>query len=141
MKYVVMVTHGLMAAGTKKQPGNACGQNAMKYWHWDCLRARGVDEFKTGLAELLQDVTKDDELIVLGDIIGGSPLSTTLGFLDEAGLLSKAVVIGGMNLPLALSCVLMKDTMDLGQLVPAIIAEATGSLKEFVLASDEDDDI
>lgn len=140
MKYVVMVTHGKMAAGVKDSLEMLAGKRE-EVLALGLKDGQGVDEFKTNLASMLAGVTTDDELIVLGDIIGGSPLSTTLSYLDEAKLLDRAVVIGGMNLPLALSCVLMKDTMATKQLAQAIIGEATGSIKEFVLETGQEEDI
>ncbi|MDD3809693.1 MAG: PTS fructose transporter subunit IIA [Erysipelotrichaceae bacterium] len=140
MKYVVMVTHGKMAAGIKDSLEMLAGKRE-EVLALGLLESQGADEFKANLASMLAGVSKDDELIVLGDIIGGSPLSTTLSYLDEAKLLERAVVIGGMNLPLALSCVLMKDTMPTDQLVSTIIAEATGSIKEFVLETGQEEDI
>ncbi len=140
MKYVVMVSHGKMAAGIKDSLEMLAGKRE-EVLCLGLLEGQGVDGFKENLKVLLESVSKDDELIILGDIIGGSPLSTTLSYLDEAKLLGQAVIIGGMNLPLVLSCVLMKDTMATDQLVSAIIKEATGSIKEFVLESGEDEDI
>lgn len=140
MKYVVMVSHGMMASGIKDSLEMLAGAKE-EVLALGLLNGQGVDEFKENLKQLLEGVTTDDEVIVLGDIVGGSPLSTTLNYLDEAKLLAKAIIIGGMNLPLALTCVLMKDTMATDQLPGVVIGEATGSIKQFQLATDEDDDI
>jgi PTS system N-acetylgalactosamine-specific IIA component len=52
-------------------------------------------------------------------------------------------MIGGMNLPLVLTTVLMKDTMELEDIKEDILSEAAEALKVFEVAVDEgaDDDI
>ena len=56
--------------------------------------------------------------------------------------MDNTLVLGGMNLPLALTTVLMKDTLDDDLLVASVTSEATGAIKQFVLETkDEDDDI
>lgn len=45
-----------------------------------------------------------------------------------------------MNLPLALSAVLMKDTMDTAELMDTLLPEAREELKEFKVETGESDD-
>ena len=61
--------------------------------------------------------------------------------MSQRGMLDKTVIIGGMNLPLVLTTALMKDSMDLQMIPDAALAEATGSLKQFVVETQEEDDI
>lgn len=49
-------------------------------------------------------------------------------------------MIGGMNMPLALSAVLMKDTMTTPDLIEMLIPEAREELKQFEITSEESDD-
>ena len=58
----------------------------------------------------------------------------------KKGLTNNTVVLGGMNLPLALTTVLMKDNMDKEMLPQAVLGEAHEALKEFKLASDDDEE-
>lgn len=46
-----------------------------------------------------------------------------------------------MNLPLALTTVLMKDMFSSEDLVNQVLSEAHNGLQQFVVASDEEDDI
>ena len=46
-----------------------------------------------------------------------------------------------MNLPLALTTVLMKDTMARDDLVVQVLNEAQSALKEFKVVNDDEDDI
>ena len=73
--------------------------------------------------------------------VGGSPLTTALNVLAEKGLMEKTTTIGGMNLPLALTSVLMKDTLQGDSFVQAVLSEATTALQEFKVVEDDEDDI
>ena len=68
-----------------------------------------------------------------------------LGVLEEKALLHTAVVLGGMNLPMAITSAVMKDLLEGPDLVAAVLPEAQAALQEFsVLSADddaEDDDI
>ena len=52
-----------------------------------------VDTFRANFAELVGDITAEDEIILTADIIGGSPLTTALDVLTEKGLLGKTLAI------------------------------------------------
>ena len=78
---------------------------------------------------------------MLGDLIGGSPLTTAMNVIAEHQMSQKTLVIGGMNLPLALTTVLMKDAFDQEYLKEQILNEAHGALKEFKVVSDDEEDI
>ena len=56
-------------------------------------------------------------------------------------MLNSAIVIGGMNLPLALTTVLMKDAFDNDTLIKQILSEAQEGLKQVCITTDEEDDI
>ena len=56
-------------------------------------------------------LTADDSVLVLADIVGGSPLTTAATVLEEAGKLDGALILGGMNLTMALTAVVMKDVL------------------------------
>ncbi|MDD6122045.1 MAG: PTS fructose transporter subunit IIA, partial [Solobacterium sp.] len=73
-------------------------------------------------------------------IIGGSPLTTAMNVITGKGFMKNTTVIGGMNLPLALTTVLMKDAFDRETLTAQVLSEAAESLKEFKVASEETDD-
>ena len=90
---------------------------------------------------MISVIKEDDEIILLGDLIGGSPLTTAMNVLAEKGMLKNTTVIGGMNLPLALTTVLMKDMFSSEDLVNQVLSEAHSGLQQFVVASDEEDDI
>ena len=80
--------------------------------------------------------------MVLADIVGGSPLTTACNVLAELDKLNTAVVLGGLNLTMGLTGLVMKDMLEGKELVKAILSEASAALQEFeiVANSDEEDE-
>ena len=60
--------------------------------------------------------------------------------LAEEGLLGRTTMVGGMNLPLVVSAVVAKDSMESGALVDGLIPEAREALKRFTVAVSESED-
>lgn len=54
--------------------------------------------------------------------------------------LANTITIGGMNLPLALTSVLMKDSLDKETFTATVVSEAKAALQEFKLEQPEEDD-
>jgi len=139
MKYVLLVSHGEFANGLKNALFMLSGkrEDVLSAGLMDGLSA---DEFATVFEEIIKPIQENDEVIVLADIIGGSPLTTALNVLSTKGLDHQATVIGGMNLPLALTTVLMKDNLSSDVLVQTVLSEAQGALKQFELVNDDDEE-
>lgn len=141
MKYLILVSHGDFAKGLKSSLNMLAGQRE------DVIASgledgKTADEFAVVFQQDIAKVQEGDQVVLLADIIGGSPLTTALNVLDKKGMLDQTLVIGGMNLPLALTAVLMKDNLDGDALVSTIIAEATGAIKQFeTQVSDDEEDI
>ena len=138
VKYLIMVSHGQFAEGLKDALSMLAGQRE------DVLalglqNGKSADEFAEEFSNIINPICQDDEIILLGDLIGGSPLTTAMNVVSEKGF--HCTIIGGMNLPLALTTVLMKDTMSTNDLVVQILNEATTALRELKIENDEDEDI
>ena len=69
----------------------------------------GAGEYVKNLSKILEPLTADDEVVVLGDIIGGSPLTNALDLLAKKGLLSHTVAFSGANLPMAIGALMAID--------------------------------
>lgn len=141
MKYVILVSHGEYANGLKNALSMLAGERE------DVIsvgleNGKSADEFAIVFNQRISHITSEDNIILLGDLIGGSPLTTAMNVITGKGLMDQTVVIGGMNLPLALTTVLMKDTFENEVLVEQVLQEAHGALKEFkIVSQDEEDDI
>lgn len=140
MRYMLLVSHGQLAAGLGNALGMLVGpkEEIMAYGLED---GKTADEFATGLTELVQGIPNEAEVILLGDIIGGSPLTTATNILMNNGFAGQMVVIGGMNLPLAVTTALMKDSLPLNLLAETVSNEAKDAIKEFKLITDEEEEI
>lgn len=145
MKYLILVSHGGFAAGLKTSLAMFAADKMDHVIAVGLENGKTVDDFDQDFRQAISGLTENDSVVVLADIIGGSPLTTALGVLEEKALLHTAVVLGGMNLPMAITSAVMKDLLEGPVLVAAVLPEAQAALQEFsVLSADddaEDDDI
>lgn len=141
MRYLILVSHGTFAPGLHNALGMMAGSDREDIRSTSLLDGMDVDTFRANFAELVQDITPEDEIILAADIIGGSPLTTALDVLTEKGLLGKTLAIGGMNLPLVLTAAFADAETPLEELEQELTGEAKDQIKRFDLGGDEDDDI
>ena len=141
MRYLILVSHGTFAPGLHNALGMMAGSDREDIRSTSLLDGMDVDTFRANFAELVQDITPQDEIILTADIIGGSPLTTALDVLTEKGLLGKTLAIGGMNLPLVLTAAFADAETPLEELEQELTGEAKDQIKRFDLGGDEDDDI
>lgn len=142
MKYIVLVSHGTFAPGLHNALSMIVGAGREDILSTSLENGMGADIYAENVRKCISGITTDDEIILLGDLIGGSPLTTASNIIAEAGLLSKTVIIGGMNLPLALNAALMKDALGLDELAAMLLPEAKDGITEFkVDVTDSEDDI
>ena len=141
MKYLLIVSHGTMAPGVKSVLEMLLGKrdNVLAYSMEDGVSA---DDFVANLKKVIEPVTPDDEVVVLGDIIGCSPLTNTLNTLTEKGLLPHTIAFGGVNLPMAISALMaIEDGLDDDALRAQVLGESAAAIKEVELAiADEDEE-
>ena len=141
MRYLILVSHGTFAPGLHNALGMMAGSDREDIRSTSLLDGMDVDTFRANFAELVGDITHEDEIILTADIIGGSPLTTALDVLTEKGLLGKTLAIGGMNLPLVLTAAFADADTPLDELEAELTGEAKDQIKRFALGGDEDDDI
>ena len=144
MNYLVLVSHGGFAQGLKTSLAMFAADKMDQVIAVGLENGQSVDEFALVFREAVSGLTADDSVVVLADIVGGSPLTTALGVLEEKGLLQTATVLGGMNLPMAITSAVMKDMLEGLDLVAAVLPEAQAALQEFQVVQaeeGEDDDI
>ena len=140
MKYVVMVSHGEFAPGLHSAVKMMTGdrEDVLSTSLKDGMSA---DEFAENFKQLIKDFKDDDQVILLADILSGSPFTNALNALDQRGLLQNTLVIAGMNMPLAITAVLMKDNFDdMDALKDTLLNEGRTGLTDFVVQQDDDDE-
>lgn len=138
MKYVILVSHGKFANGLNDALSMLAG-NREDILSVGLENGKSVDEFTALFTEKVKDISNDDEVILLGDIIGGSPLTNATNVLVNKGI--KTVILGGMNLPLALTTVLMKDTVSLDEIADQVLEQARMAMQEFKIVEESEEDI
>ena len=140
MKYEVLVSHGTFAPGLHSVLNMLAGGGREDVLSTSLQDGMGADEFAENFGKLIEPVKEDDEIILLADIIGGSPLTTALDVLTKKGLLANTTAFGGMNLPMALTATLMKDALDTESLKASLISESRDAIKEMELKLDDDEE-
>lgn len=138
MKYVILVSHGKFANGLNDALSMLAG-NREDILSVGLENGKSVDEFTALFTEKVKDISNDDDVILLGDIIGGSPLTSATNVLVNKGI--KTVILGGMNLPLALTTVLMKDTVSLDEIANQVLEQARMAMQEFKIVEESEEDI
>ncbi len=138
MRNVCLVSHGNLAEGLHDTLTMFMG-NCEGVMQMTLKQGEAVDQFQVRCTEMLKTLGEEDEVIVLADLIGGSPLTTFLNALSDLGK-TPLIVLGGMNLAMALNALLNKD-QEASIIRDVCLREAADAIKEFVLSTDEDEDI
>ncbi|MCI9501779.1 MAG: PTS fructose transporter subunit IIA [Hungatella sp.] len=143
MKYVVLVSHGTFAPGLHSVLKMLAGGEREDILSASMEDGMGADVFTQRFQKAIEAVKQEDEIILLADIIGGSPLTNALDVLSQKGLLGRTRAFGGMNLPMALTASMMKDGMDMDALADGMLQESRNAIQEMELnmAEEEDADI
>ena len=143
MKYVVLVSHGTFAQGLHSVLKMLAGGDRADVLSTGMEDGMGADVFAERFKETISPIGEEDEIILLADIIGGSPLTNALDVAAKAGMLDRTRAYGGMNLPMALTAVLMKDTVDKDTLEMSMLTESKNAMARMELHTEEDgeDDI
>ena len=140
MKYLLLVSHGTMAPGVHSVIKMLLGDrdNVLSYSMEDGVSA---DDFVVGLSNVLEPVGADDSLVVLGDIVGGSPLTNALNTITQKGLLAQTIAFGGLSLPMAIAALMaIEDGLSDDALIDSVITEAKEGARKVELALDDDED-
>ena len=140
MKYIMLVSHGTLAPGLHSALSMIAGENRKDIISTSLENGMGADVYMENVRKCISGITKEDEILLLGDLIGGSPLTNASNVIAEAGLLPNTVIIGGMNLPLALNTALMKDALGMEEMAAALLPEAKDGMVEFKVEVTESED-
>lgn len=145
MKQLILVSHGSFADGLKTSLAMFAGDKIDQVMAVGLKNGADVDDLAVEFSRRLEEdnIGSGTGLIVLADIIGGSPLTTVCNVLEKRGLLDGTVILGGMNLPMALNALVMKDVMSGDEFATTVLSEARNAVQEFRIgvSDDEEDDI
>ena len=107
MKYLVLVSHGGLAAGVQSSLKMFAGDKTDQVIAVGLQEGKSVDDFAVDFTQALDGLSTDDSVLVLADIVGGSPLTTAASVLADIGKLDSAVILGGLNLTMGLTGLVM----------------------------------
>lgn len=139
MKHIILVSHGQFASGLKSAIGVVMGMA-------DEITALGLEEgmdiktFREKFLEILNQIPKEDENILLCDIIGGSPFTSFAELLRQEGFLERSLILTGMNMPVLVQLLLQKDDSALEQLKSEVKAISAGTIQIFEEESEDEDE-
>lgn len=142
MRHLLIVSHGTFAPGLHSVLKMLVGDRD-DVVSTSLEDGMGADVFTANVQALVADFAADDEVVVLADIIGGSPLTCTLNVLGEKGLLGSTIAFTGMNLPMAMAAAMELQTADLADLKASLADEGRAGVMEFAIEAptDDEDDI
>lgn len=139
MFYVLMVSHGEFASGLHTAVKMIAGDRDTVL-STSLKDGMGADEYAANVEKLVANITPEDKLVVLADIMGGSPLTTAMNVLAEKGLLANTKAFTGMNLPMALTVILAGEGLEGSDLSEAVLGETRTAVQEFVIPTDDEDE-
>ena len=135
MRYLLLVSHGTFAPGLHSVLDMLVGKRE-DILSCSLRDGEGADEYVSELEKVVAPIAEDDEVIVMGDIIGGSPLTNALNVLAGRGLLARTRAFGGVSLPMALTA-----AFDLqAALCASAVSEGQAAMREVELDLDDDDE-
>ena len=130
MKYLLLVSHATLAQGIEGALEMLLGSRSFIF---ACGMEDGMAPatFREKVEEIIAPIAPQDEIVLLADIAGGSPLKNALVALDNKGLGDNVIVFGGANLPMAISaCMGIEDGLDLDAIRDALLADGTQAVKQ-----------
>ena len=141
MRYLLLVSHGTFAPGLHSVLDMLVGKRD-DILSCSLRDGEGADQYVSELEDVIAPITAEDRVIVLGDLIGGSPLTNALNTLSAHGLLAQARAFGGMNLPMALTAAFDLQSDDEDALCASMLSEGQAAMSEMELdlGSDEEDE-
>lgn len=138
MKEIIVVSHGTLAEGLIDSSKVILGD--MLEAKSCCLKqGMGINEFKENISAMISEIDKSKQIIVLADLKGGSPYTTTLSVLDENGFLDRSLIFTGVNLPLLINIAFKKEIKK--EDMDELINESRKGIDKFEIVEDIDEDI
>lgn len=140
MNKLILVSHGKFSEGLRDALSMFIGDDIATVKAIGLQSNEDIGQFESRVKKLISSFDTDTSLIILADIIGGSPLTTVTNILNQQDKLSDTVILGGMNFPMALNAAILKDSLDQDRLVKTILNEGTTAVKKFEIVNEADDD-
>ncbi len=140
MFYVILVSHGDFAVGLHTALKMIAGdrETILSVGLQDGM---GIEDFAAAFAKRLIPIQAGDQILLLADILGGSPLTTAMNVLASKKLLEQTQAFGGVNLAMALTAVLRGENCDGAVLKQMLLEDSRNAVQEFTMEFAEDEEI
>ena len=139
MRYLILVSHGTLAEGMHSVL-KMLGGDSPAVRHCCLEDGMGAETFVSNFEKAIADMGSEDEIVLMGDIQGGSPLTNAMNEIASAGMLSSTIVFAGMNLPMAMTALMSLNSGNLQELRTRLVDESRLGITEIVLAYNEDEE-
>ncbi|MGN0983249.1 MAG: PTS sugar transporter subunit IIA [Gemmiger sp.] len=137
MRYLILVAHGEFAPGLHTALNMLVGEreDVLDIPFHDGMTQ---EAYKDSIRAAIAPIGKEDEVLILADLLGGSPLTGLLEELAAAVGLTSVRAVGGMNLPMAIAATEAEDD-PLDVAAATIQNEAAEQIRPFTPEPEEDD--
>ncbi len=139
MKQMILVSHGELACGVHSAVEMMCGQRE-DVCSITLKDGMSTEIFRKNFEELIERIDTTQGIVLISDIQGGSPFTTSVDVLSQRGLLGCATILSGMNLSMCVTACIMKDTLDSEEFVNQVLSEAKAALSHFVVSETIEDE-
>ena len=129
MTYLVVVGHAGFAEGLGSALSMLLGERAYARYI-DLEEGMAPEAFERGERASLVRAEASDAVVLLADLIGGTPARVAEATIDALGLPARA--FGGCNLAMAIAATMgIEDELDLDTIADAVLDEAARSVRAF----------
>ncbi len=138
MRHIILVSHGTMAPALEGAMAMIIGKqkNVSSTSMEDGMGANVyVDHFR----ELIEDFSSQDQILLLGDLAQGSPMTNAVKVLSERGLMGNTIAFAGMNLPMVITAAMLNENEDTESIKREILGESKRQIKVLDFSDDEDE--
>lgn len=135
MKRIVITTHGRLCEGLLDTLSMFTSD--LERVSAISLTTAGMDDYEQRLRELL-DSYADDELLVLVDILGGSPFQTVMRYKLEQN--ANIEIVHGVNFPMCLEATLGIDGCSISELATKCVNTGKTAIEHAIVNKNIDVD-
>ncbi len=126
---IIIVSHGGFASGLRSSMEMIAGEQRLLY-DLSLSSDETASTLQHKINTLVSSLKKDDGLLVLTDILGGTPTLVAMKVLTELNQLSPFdfECISGVNLPILIDIVIKRESTNLEDCVYSVIQNAEQSI-------------
>lgn len=129
-----VITHGKLAKGLKDSTRMIMGETE-NFEVLSLVEDTDLEEFNKEVFNLVTALNKNKGVLLFVDIFGATPFNTIAGIREN--FIEKSIevqIITGVNLPMLLESLAMRQALELSDLVPTITSAGEESIKSLEIS-------